>query len=294
LFPEHKPLMDDVRRVFCGDGTHIRMTDATTNALANFVEENPKAKAPISLKMTSSHLESGSVLLALALLVGKPTDKLPYTYKSRPRPSPFAPLTAEGFVLWRESESTAVQALAPPSAQTLELVGNMAKLPQPSMADLRIRARQLVHPQLDPMELVAAMVHPPDLPPGSPPAFHVFHWQLCCAALVAELKPKEPWDASLRRDVLRTLIFGPPDWTTAAALIVLVEQALDDPCAMEDARDWLDELVQFAPNQGHCPWAKAVAYAHGSLPGLRPDLLSSLEPWLSQGESRENETDSLD
>jgi len=132
------------------------------------------------------------------------------------------------------------------------------------------------------MELVAAMLHPPKMPIGTTPDVHLFHWQLCCTVLVTELRAHEPWEASIRRDVLRSLLFGPPDWTTAATVIALVEVALDDVSAQEDLRDWLDELVQFAPTIGNCPWARAVEYAHTRVPGLRPDLLGSLQPWLAQ------------
>ena len=84
----------------------------------------------------------------------------------------------------------------------------------------------------------------------------------------------------MRRESIRSLVLGPPDWTTAAGLLALTEILLDEPEAIEDARDWLDTLVEHAPDQGHCPWAEALHHLYARVPGLRLDLLEPLEGWL--------------
>ncbi len=92
------PSYDELRRVLLGDGSQVQMSDATTNALANFVAEHPDLEAPRSVKMGVSCLESPSVLLALALFAqGQPTmTELPYTFESVPERSPTEPLAREG------------------------------------------------------------------------------------------------------------------------------------------------------------------------------------------------------
>jgi hypothetical protein len=85
---------------------------------------------------------------------------------------------------------------------------------------------------------------------------------------------------SRRREHLRGLVLGPPDWTTAAGLLALGETLLDEPQALEDAHDWLETLTLSTPDTGDCVWATAVAHVHRIVPGLDPEIMRRIAPWL--------------
>lgn len=277
------PSYDELRRVLLGDGSQVQMSDATTNALANFVAEHPGQEGPRSVKMGVSCLESPSVLLALALFArGQATlSELPYSFESVPERSPIEPLAREGARLWTGSPGQPAQALPPPSAGVREAVRAVAEWPAAAMSELLHQARAADVDALPAPELLAAMLYPPPLPAGRAPDTHVFGWQRAAALLLAAQDRALPWHRARRRESLRSLILGPPDWTTAAGLLALTEVLLDEPEALEDARGWLDTLVSAAPSAGHCPWATALAHLHARVPRLRRELLAPLAPWLA-------------
>lgn len=277
------PSYDELRRVLLGDGSQVQMSDATTNALANFVAEHPDLDAPRSVKMGVSCLESPSVLLALALFAhGEPTmSELPYTFESVPERSPSEPLVREGARLWLGEPGRPRQALPPPPEAVSKVVQAVAESPATAMAELLRLARQAPVDALAAQDLLAAMLYPPPLPKGRSPDVHVFGWQRAAALLLSVQDRSLPWHRARRRESLRALILGPPDWTTAAGLLALTEVLLDEPEALEDARGWLDTLASAAPSAGHCPWATALAHLHARVPRLRRELLTPLAPWLS-------------
>jgi len=285
-FPGEAPDYDQIRRWFLGDGSGLRMDDASVNGLHQVLAEQPDLRPPMSFKLTLTALESPSVLVTLSLVTGLALDALNYHYEATPTPHPFSPLDPAGFDPWQAAGVAGrlcTRKISAPSDRVAELVSAVAT-PWSSMAELWRRARALEHDDVEPRDLLAAMVHPPPLPPGSHPDEHVFCWQIAAAILLATVREGQPWYGSARREGLRALLLGPPDWTTAAGLLAMTEVLLDHPEALEDAREWLDLLVANAPDQGHCCWAVPLAHLAIHVPGLRRDLLAPLKTWLEPAE----------
>jgi hypothetical protein len=68
----------------------------------------------------------------------------------------------------------------------------------------------------------------------------------------------------------------------AAGLLAFTEVLLDEPEALDDARQWLDKLALSAPDRGHCPWASALAHLHARVPMLRAELIEPIRGWLGE------------
>lgn len=202
-----------------------------------------------------------------------------------PVPDPAEPLDpTAGVRLWsRAADGAVVQAVPPPRPETVDVLRSFAA--RPLATQRRIVAARSLASDLDPEDLIRALVHPER---GSVPArqlpYAVFQWQQAVCFLLGGLDPHVLWFSSRRRAYLRAVLFSHPDWTTAAALLALLEVALDEPEAAEELRVWLPWLVRQAPRQGHCPWATAVAQVYRVLPGLPPDLLQPIAGWLSETE----------
>ncbi len=296
LFPDGAPSFDDIRRVLCGDGSEIEMRDASSNVVRSALEKlgaSSSGLAGTTLSLRVTCLESPSVPVMLACALARPIAALEYAFDARPARDPSLPLADDGAALWKTGATLAEPALPPPPAAVQALVDEVAALAghaggpapglhsaSPAMSVLWARARSAAVDDVDPEHLLAAMLHPPPVPPGLPPDAHVFGRQRAAALLLAAHQRQQPWPASTRRESLRRLVLGPPDWTTAAALVALTEVLLDEPDAAVDARAWLDVLAAGAPETGHCPWAAPLAHLVDRVPFVRRELKESVAEWL--------------
>ncbi len=61
------------------------------------------------------------------------------------------------------------------------------------------------------------------------------------------------WERSVRREVLLSLVFGPMDWTGAAALVVLTDLAMHDEAIAREVMGVFAALLRSRPNEG--AWA---------------------------------------
>lgn len=283
LLAGRRPSCDDVRRLFLAHTwPHaVYPTDASTNVLGHH-----DVGSLAGAKMTVDAAEGPSVRMTMGLAVcGRPDPRaLEYVAPVFP-PDPAEPLDPSvGARLWRrDPDGVVVQAVPPPRPETAEIVRALAD--QVLATDRWMEAARARAAPLDADELLRALVHP-DPSPGERGALPnaVFRWQVAACLLLGALDPDTAWLQSQRRTQLRAVLFSHPDWTTAAALLALLEVALDEPDAADELRTWLPWLVRQAPAKGHCPWATAVQQVYRVLPGLPPDLLKPLEGWLTEGE----------
>jgi hypothetical protein len=275
---------DDVRRFFVGHtDPYVEMSDAT----ASLVWQNPEARI---LSFSVSALEGPSARLAVALHLGKTDPRaFAYTFDAVPSPDPREPLDRDaGARLWRvDDDGNVVQALPPPTAKTVDQITSLALPLRTTQATWR-RALAL-RGSIDGDDVVRALVHPPLAPVGDGSDVEnavswLFRWQRCACLLLGAVDDG-PWPASQRRLLLRSVLLSNPDWTTAAVVYALIEVALDDVDACDEMREWLPWLARRTPDVGHCCFASAVERAFQVLPGMPPDLLTPLSPWLDESSS---------
>lgn len=126
-------------------------------------------------------------------------------------------------------------------------------------------------------EVARAMVHPPEdaaflatLPEG------LYRYQIAGAYVLAQLPA--PW--SVRAPVLTTLLFGPIDWVSAAAVLALGQLALQDAEAAPQIRalliDAVDDLLPHACEPRAIPLLEVLA----RIPAVPPHARSRLKAWF--------------
>jgi hypothetical protein len=236
--------------------------------------------------MTVTCLESPSVLLAMALRAFAAPEpwRIDYAHEAVPAPHPFDPLDESvGIRMWERKDALVVQALeAPPpevtemlDALTRELTARPAEGAAPVVPLGRAWRAACRAEVIAPAHLVAAMIHPTPPDAWEECASWVFHRQLVAAMLLAAQGRDRSWLASPRRESLRALVFGHPDWTQAAALYALREAVLDTPDAVDDVYDWCLRLVELRPDRGHyvSRWPLATLLGVPGLPYREIDKL---------------------
>ena len=204
---------------------HVSL-EAPSDATANLLRDGRIAPGS-NLRVAVSGWESPSNRLAVALF-GRRTwrvEEAAYTVTEVPlEPDPLSRRRGAALAMWRREGGVARQAQpAPP----LALAAGLARIAVEAedVAGLWDAAGDLAGTLEGTAaeELAAAMVHPPaddaflrTFPDG------LFRHQVAGACAVAQL----PWSAA--QPILESLVFGPVDWTSAAAIVALGELARRD------------------------------------------------------------------
>lgn len=130
-----------------------------------------------------------------------------------------------------------------------------------------------------PDELMRAMVHPPidqpwleTLPEG------LYRYQVATAFVLAQLSL--PW--SELKPHFESLLFGPVDWTSAAAITALAEKARHDPAASRDVVAMLNEVVDDLLPHSCEPRAFALGPEFEELPGISMEARVKLSAWFEK------------
>jgi hypothetical protein len=216
-------------------------------------------------------LEGPSVRLCLAIAMGDPDPRsIDYGFARVAEPDPRRPWKEPiTDAIWRLEDEVPVPAHEPPDDAIREVVDRLAKSP-PDLTAWWARAGEAAA-ELGPDavdDLLAAILHP--LPPADRSRLvdHVFLTQVAAVMLVA--RTETAWSGSRRREALLSLLHGPQDWVTAAAVLVLTEVALHEPRAFEEIRSELADLALHVPADGHVPFAEALGLAIDRLPFFPP------------------------
>jgi len=97
--------------------------------------------------------------------------------------------------------------------------------------------------------LLGVMAHPPMPHPDFDAWDWVFRCQLAAALIIAYID--DGWEDSVRKQVLFSLLHGPADWSTNAAIVALTELALDIPEIRGEIVDEFAELLEMRPDAGY-------------------------------------------
>jgi hypothetical protein len=118
-----------------------------------------------------------------------------------------------------------------------------------------------------------------------PEGWHVLDWiprvQLAVAQVLAHLD-EAPWEVSVRRRGLYTLLLGPLDWSTEAAIIAVTQLASTHPAIATDVHEALTRLWRSKPASGVVCWEVALHYHWQHVPGLFPDELDEIRDQLDR------------
>src|SRR5262249_10950599 len=89
------------------------------------------------------------------------------------------------------------------------------------------------------------------------------------------------WDGSVRREALLSVLHGPQDWATEAAIRVLARIGRENEAYAPDIHDAFQLLADNRPDGGDLGWERAL-YSHWlTLPHLYPDERKLMENILA-------------
>ena len=99
---------------------------------------------------------------------------------------------------------------------------------------------------------------------------HALAWlpraQLAAAQVLAWID--EGWDGSARRKALLSLLYGPFDWTTGAAIRVLARIAIEEKDYALQIHQCFEVLERHLPTQGHWDWVQILYQEWRTIPFL--------------------------
>jgi tetratricopeptide (TPR) repeat protein len=254
------------------DQPHVPQ-DATANILRQALDSIAKSAANGgaggSINIDVSSLEAPSNGLAFALaLAAKGAD---ITVKSRPaaipEPDPRQPIDAVRYRLWNYQGTDATPGLPPPSERVRQAIAELAQ--GTFDRHLSFARASRVAEQLGPQalaDILATMVHPPPLPPDRDALEFLPRIQLEAMHVAAQVDAG--WQGSERRTALMSVLFGPMDWTTNAAIDVLAFLAERNPAYAFDIHKSFEFLEQKRPQGGYCCWLAHLYYRWQALPLL--------------------------
>lgn len=250
--------------------------DASANALNAVFEEmydNPAAHHGSTVRLKLSHVESPSVVAAfwLQMEMWGPQVALDYQVDAIPAPDPRAPKAQVPFVIWAWEGTQPRPNVARPPDHVTRAVHGLAS--EPFSLDVWAPLAEKVAAELGGSaaiaQLAGALVFPPR-PPGS--AWRVLPWvqraQIATALIIALGDPHVPWSGSQRQQALYSLLYGPTDWTTGAAIVALGVLARRDAAIgaeVAQAFAWMQSQI---PPEGFCAWELPLVATWLTLPGL--------------------------
>ena len=129
--------------------------------------------------------------------------------------------------------------------------------------------------------LMSVLAHPPM--PAEEDPFDAFTWtwrsQVATALVLSHFGP---WESGSARAALFSMLYGPSDWTTGAAIVALGVRAATHPpmrAEIEQAFGWLRTQI---PERGYTSWEIVLAEVWLSLGHHPPHLREDLERWIAR------------
>lgn len=264
--------------------------DAAANAARSFARELRPIIAccgqglECSIGLESKFLESPSVNLAFENEMRRmgARGSLEINVEEVQQPDPRADKAQVQYRLWNYQGTTAsrVYPAADPRAQ--QVIASIAQ--QLYRQDVWDGAARAVAQQWGDAWLhgfLAVMTDPP--PPPADSGFESFYWLYRCqvaAALV--LSHLGPWESGPGRGALFSLLFGPSDWTTSAAIIALGFRAKENPALRPEIEQLFGWLRGQAPTRGYTDWEHVLPYVWLGLGNHHEATKAGLEAWIEQ------------
>lgn len=275
-------------------------SDATANVLREFrksILAGDKEKAPTGeAEIDLTCLEAPSNFLAFEMEMKALGHALSIRVNcaSVPTPDPRQPVIPVKYQLWRYENGTKPSpGLPPPPTDVVQKVAKIASSRYDVQENWALASRLAA--ELGPQrvgEILSVMVHPPDVPPGT----HSLAWlprvQLAACQIVAHLD--DGWDGSVRKEALMSVLLGPSDWTTEAAIRVLVYLALENEVLSPKIGDAFQLLASYLPKTGACCWEVTLWRSLLRLPHLfsqEREAISARLKAMGEGVDEEEEVE---
>lgn len=240
--------------------------------LERFATEPPKEGSSLRISVSDVEAPSNRVAFTLAFALD-----LQVEVQNVASPDPRRPIEDTGLRVWRlDDAGVVVPASDPPSPEVVARIAALAS--EPYRPGRHWAAASRIAADLGPErvdELLSCVANPPPLPDGE----HALDWiprvHRCVASVLAHVDGG--WHDSVRRRALRTLLLGPMDWSTEAAIATLASLVAEDRTLFTDVHEAFGTLEASRPDSGHCCWGAALYHYWRQLPLLFPGERDELE-----------------
>lgn len=256
--------------------------EASVNAAERVVEqftdrekgEGGEVEMEIScLEAPSAHLSTARMLKEVAGF------DLVVVAQAIPDPDPREPWGEVTYRLW-EYEGTAPRPLfGPPDADVAARIAEIAST-RFAIEEWKDHAHYVAGTLgfAAVESILATMLHPPERPR---PEVGEWTWmfRVQVAAALVLLYIDDGWEDSVRRRVLTSLLHGPIDWTTAAAIVALAELSREEPELAPWVLDRFLDLLDRRPDMGFWCVEHALVKSLLRVPGVPDDVVAELRDY---------------
>jgi tetratricopeptide (TPR) repeat protein len=256
--------------------------DASANVLRQLLEKTAEpglAGGAVNIGVSSLEAPSNQLAFALAFAAQGADLSINYEVAAIPEPDPRQPLDAVRYKLWDYEGTIAKPALPPPPERVSQAIAELAAGTfnrERSFARASYVAAEWGPAALP--DILSVMVHPPKLPAGRDALEFIPRIQLEAMHVAAQVD--EGWHDSERRTALLSVLLGPMDWTTNAAIDVLCSLARSHPALAYDVHKSFEYLEQKRPGGGHCCWLNHLYRRWQHLPLLYDNEREELQAKL--------------
>lgn len=207
--------------------------------------------------------------------------KLRVNVEEIPSPDPRVPIADCKYQIWKYEGQEAIPAIAEPGEDIALRIAELAKEPfddRRNWASASKIAADCGSGKI--AEILAVMLYPPLPPPTVTALKWIQRVQLAATQVVAQVD--EGWEGSERREALLSILFGPRDWTTNAAIRVLTFIAENEYANSAKISEAFAKLAEHRPRRGYCPWEYTLFSNWMRLPHLLDEERESIENVLFQ------------
>ncbi len=233
----------------------------------------------LTLGLSSRYPESPSVSAAFdaGLRALGASGELQVSADEAPSPDPRSDKAEIAYRLWSFEGDQPRKALLETDPNLQQAIAHIAY--QRFHKDLWGPAAYDLAQQLGPdmvVPLLAVMTTPPPPPEELDGVYWTYRCQVAAAAVLSHMGsyPNEP-----ARTALCSLLYGPSDWVTSAAIIAITWRALDDPSARQDADAIFAWLRSIIPSEGFTTWEIVLADCMFQLGRHDENLLRDIDAW---------------
>ena len=266
--------------------------DATANAARKLLGEIERIVhccglgGHLSLGLSSRFPESPSVGVAFdtALRGMGASGSIAVEFEELPTPDPRMPKAQTPYQIWAYDGATPRRLYEHVDPNVQVAVANVAiqlfrrEIWDPAARQLAGQLSQQLG-QNAVHALLAVITAPPPPPDDFDGIMWTYRYQIAAAVTLSHLGPypQEP-----ARGALSSLLYGPSDWVTGAAIVAVAWRALAEPAARPEVEAIFQWLRSQIPAEGYTPWEIVLADCWLGL-GHHPEPLArDLEAWIDR------------
>jgi tetratricopeptide (TPR) repeat protein len=260
--------------------------DATASAVRHLLKEVAHvvrccgAGGSAELQLRSRHLDSPSVGLAfdlgVAALGARGTLHVEVEEVQTPDPRTDKAQLSTRIWTYEGTKASPVYPMGEPRAQ--QAIASIARelFGRDRWDDAARRAAQHLGPDAY-HALVSVLTHPP-LPEDG---FDAITWTWRCqVATAVALSHLGPWETGHARAALYSMVYGPSDWITSAAVIAFGWRVLENPALRPEVEAIFGWMRTLLPEKGFTAWEVVLCDVWRAMGPASPELTAELDAWL--------------